>query len=94
MDRITLSGQLTPAHSFELAARLDELTTALRPRVTVDLSDVDDLHPSIVSVLVRSRRQARRQGGNVTLIAPISRMAHRTLEHVGLDMVGLAGVPA
>ncbi len=94
MDRITLSGQLTPAQSFELAAQLDELTATLRPSVTVDLSDVDDLHPSIVSVLVRSRRQARRQGGDVLLIAPAARTAHRTLDHVGLDMVGLAGVPA
>lgn len=89
MDRITLSGQLTPTHSFELATQLDELTAALRPSVTVDLSDVDDLHPSIVSVLVRSRRQARRQGGDVLLTAPTTRLAHRTLDHVGLDMVDL-----
>jgi anti-anti-sigma regulatory factor len=94
MERITLSGQLTPTHSFELAAQLDELTATLRPAVTVDLSEVDELHPSIVSVLVRSRRQARRQGGNVLLIAPATRMAHRTLDHVGLDMVNLARVPA
>jgi len=94
MDRITLSGQLTPTHSFELAAQLDELTSALRPSVTVDLSDVDDLHPAIVSVLVRSRRQARRQGGDVLLILPAAPMAHRTLDHVGLGMADLARVPA
>lgn len=94
MDRITLTGRLTPAQSFELAARLDDLTATLRPSVTVDLSDVDDLHPSIMSVLVRSRRQARRQGGDVVLITPVAPTAHRTLDHVGLGMVVLAGVPA
>ena len=94
MDRITLTGRLTPAQSFELAARLDELTATLRPSVTVDLSNVDDLHPSIMSVLVRSRRQAHRQGGDVVLIPPVAPTAHRTLDQVGLYMVGLSGVRA
>ncbi len=65
MERITLTGHLGPSQSFELDTQLRRLTAVVRPSVTVDLSDVHALHPSVVSVLVRCRRQARRQGGDV-----------------------------
>lgn len=94
MERITLTGHLGPSQSFELDTQLRRLTAVVRPSVTVDLSDVHALHPSVVSVLVRCRRQARRQGGDVVLIAPAASAANRTLEHIGLDMVRLAGLPS
>ncbi|MFT6290000.1 MAG: ABC-type transporter Mla MlaB component [Ilumatobacter sp.] len=84
MDSVVLTGAADPAHSFTLNSTLQPLTSALRPAVEVDLSQVIELHPSIVSVLIRHQRQARRQGGDVTLIRPILRDAARTLDHVGL----------
>ena len=84
MNSVVLTGAANPAHSFELNATLQPLTSALRPAVEVDLSQVIELHPSIVSVLIRHQRQARRQGGDVTLIRPILSGVARTLDHVGL----------
>lgn len=84
MERIVLSGVADPKHSFGLHQQLEPITSALRPAVTVDLSLVEELHPSIVSVLIRHRRQARRQGGDVTLVRPASPSACLTLDHVGL----------
>ena len=84
MDCIDLFGVVEPVDSFDLDGRLQQLTSALRPSVTIDLTDVEELHPSIVSVLIRHRRQARRQGGDVTVIRPRSVPACRTLDHVGL----------
>jgi anti-anti-sigma regulatory factor len=84
MDRIDLSGVVEPSDSFTLHRRLEAITSTLRPSVTIDLSSVEELHPSIVSVLIRHRRQARRQGGDVTLIRPRHAAACRTLDHVGL----------
>ncbi len=88
MERITLTGSADPAMSFPLDAQLAPLTICLRPAVTVDLLDVDELHPSIVSVLIRHQRQARRLGGDVHVIAPQNVEAARTLSHVGLIGAG------
>ena len=84
MERIELSGAAEPTDSFTLNRRLEIITSELRPSVTVDLSAVEELHPSIVSVLIRHRRQAQRLGGDVTLIRPDHAAACRTLDHVGL----------
>ncbi len=83
-DRIMLTGKLDPAESFELRDTLEPLTSRLRPSVVVDLADVTDLHPSVVSVLVRHRRQANRQGGDLHLIRPVAAEACTTLDHIGL----------
>jgi ABC-type transporter Mla MlaB component len=91
MDQITLSGRLGPASSFELDDQLGVLTSSLRPHVTVDLTDVDELHPSIVSVLIRHQRQARRQGGDVRVMAPVAPDALRTLDQIGLGLIGRLG---
>ena len=84
MENINLFGAAEPSDSFRLHQRLEAITSTLRPSVTVDLSSVEELHPSIVSVLIRHRRQARRQGGDITLIRPRHAEACRTLDHVGL----------
>ena len=84
MDSVVLISAANPADSFELNATLQPLTSVLRPAVEVDLSQVVELHASIVSVLIRHQRQARRQGGDVTLIRPSRSDAARTLDHIGL----------
>ena len=64
LDVVPCSGDVGPVHSFELDRRLDELTTEVRPFVIVDLSEATHVHPAVVSVVIRHRRQARRQGGD------------------------------
>ncbi len=81
---ITLAGVAEPIHSYELRDRLVPLTTTIRPHVVVDLSDVVELHPSVLSVLIRQRRQAHRQGGSLHLVAPTARDARQALDRVGL----------
>ena len=90
MDQITLDGDLGPAQSFELNTELEPLTQNLRPIVTVDLSAASDVHPSVAAVLIRHQRQARRQGGDVRLIAPADAVARRTFDHIGLVSVAPA----
>lgn len=84
MHQIVLKGSVGPQDSFSLHQRLEPLTSALRPAVTVDLSAVEGLHPSVASVLIRQHRQARRQGGAVDVIAPASPGAAEVLSHIGL----------
>lgn len=84
MTRIVLSGVVEPIHSYDLRHRLGPLTSAIRPKVVVDLTDVIALHPSAASVLVRHGRQARRQGGSLHVVAPTSTEAKRSLDRVGL----------
>ncbi len=84
MERIVLTGSPDAAGSFDLARRLEPLTTELRPSIIVDLSAVCDVHPSVVSVLIRHRRQARRLGGDIRVIEPTAPDARRTLGHIGL----------
>ena len=84
MYQIVLSGSVGPEDSFSLHQRLEPITAALRPAVTVDLSAVEDVHPSVASVLIRQDRQARRQGGTDQVIAPASPGAAEVLSHIGL----------
>lgn len=84
MDCIALTGAVDPSDSFALCEELEPLTSRIRPSVTVDLTTVDDLHPSVVSVLIRHRRQARRQGGDLHVLRPAEPAARRTLDRVGL----------
>lgn len=84
MDRIELPGELTAVDSFAISARLGQLTSMMRPAVTVDLSDTTEVHPSVVSILIRHRRQARRQGGDLRVIRPGAGEARHTIEQIGL----------
>jgi anti-anti-sigma regulatory factor len=87
MDIVTYAGELGPACSFELDHELADLTTAVRPVVTVDLSAATRIHPAVLSVVIRHQRQARRQGGELHLIAPLEPAARHTLDQVGLITV-------
>lgn len=84
MSRVQLSGQVGPERSFWLDEWLTPVTEQVRPLATVDLRTVTDLHPSIISVLIRHQRRAERLGGRLTVIAPSDAMARRPLDHIGL----------
>lgn len=84
MATITLTGDADPVTSFSLDADLTPLTKSIRSSVIVDLRTVESLHPSVVSVLIRHDRQARRLAGTVQILRPLDERAARTLDHVGL----------
>ena len=88
MNRITMTGTVEPIDSYELRRRLAPLTTTIRPNIVVDLADVVELHPSALSVLIRERRQAQRQGGSLHLVAPTAPDAKRAVDRVGLLRAG------
>ncbi len=92
MARIDLIGSLGPELSFRLDRQLDPLTERVRPHVTVDLRHVTDLHPSVVSVLIRHQRRAARLGGDVIVLAPGTGDARHVIDQIGLCRVtaGLA----
>lgn len=92
MERIELDGDLGPLRSFDLDLALGPITSSVRPSVTVDLSAATDIHPSVASVLIRHQRQARRQSGDVLVIAPKRADARRTLDQVGI--ISLSPMPA
>lgn len=84
MATVIVAGNADPVTSFSLDADLRPLTNSIRSTVTVDLRAVESLHPSVVSVLIRHDRQARRLGGSVQILRPVDEHAARTLDHVGL----------
>jgi len=90
MDVVAHAGDLGPVSSFGLDRELSSLTTAVRPRVIVDLTEATQVHPAVVSVLIRHQRQAHRQGGELRLVPPTDPGARHTLDQVGI--VGLTAV--
>lgn len=82
--RLVRSGRLTPSDALELDHLLEPLSMAVRPRLVVDLSDAEEIHPAVVSVLRRHQRRARRQGGELHVVAPLVDEARHGFELVGL----------
>lgn len=90
MDVLALTGELGPANAREVSEALARITTQLRPTITVDCSEVTELHPAVASVIIRHRRQAQRQGGDLYVVGPADRAAAHVLDQVGI----LALLPA
>lgn len=88
MSTIELTGSLGPACSFRLDQELSWITSDLRPTTIVDLSAAGEIHPSVVSVLVRHQRQARRQGGELIVIEPIDPAGLHVFRQIGLCRTG------
>lgn len=84
MATLTLQGAVGPDRSFCLDDRLAPLTMQVRPQVTVDLAGVTELHPAVVSVLIRHQQRAARLGGDLGVIAPADESARHTFDQIGL----------
>jgi anti-anti-sigma factor len=78
-----LSGELDLATAPRLAPALAETTGMMRPRLVLDLSNLDFLDAAGLGAIVGARNSLRSRSGELTLRSP-SRFAARVLEIGGL----------
>lgn len=64
------SGKLNMVAAPKLRAQFDELIESGRPRVVVDLSDVDTIDSAVLGALVSGLKAARQAGGDLRIVAP------------------------
>ncbi len=67
---LTPRGKLNMVAAPQLRAQFDELIESGRPRVVVDLSDVDTIDSAVLGVLVSGLKSARQAGGDLRIVAP------------------------
>lgn len=79
MKTITLEGDLDPVAALDLRARLTSAAAALRPKVTVDLSDVTHVHVAATAALINAARQVQRRGGEFIIQPPAAAQARHDL---------------
>ncbi|MEM9520333.1 MAG: STAS domain-containing protein [Actinomycetota bacterium] len=87
MTIITRTGALGPGDALDLRHELDEATRQPDASVTLDLREVESLHPAVVAAVVRAARQARKAAGVFELRRPTSPNASRTLGLVAIDQL-------
>jgi anti-sigma B factor antagonist len=80
---VALHGQLSLTDTPGVASRLITAVTASGPSVIVDLTGLDGIGYSGLSVLLRLRKWTRRSGGDLPLAAPREPVRH-LLEATGL----------
>lgn len=91
---VVLTGRLDAVAAPELSDLLAGLPPDGRVHLTVDLTDVTFLDSAGLAVLVRSRRETRLGGGDVTLVSPRSAEAMRVLRLTQFDRVFTMTPPA
>ncbi|ACY98195.1 MULTISPECIES: STAS domain-containing protein [Thermomonospora] len=92
-DRVTVTvrGSIDLHSSDELRERLKSLVEAGHRQIVVDLAAVDFCDSSGLNVLVRTYKQAREQGGVLTVTGAYGRVEN-VLRTTGLDRF-LIGTP-
>jgi anti-sigma B factor antagonist len=80
---ISVSGELDIATAPELCARLDATRTVRRPRMLVDLTDVDFCDSTGLRALLGAASEVRAHGGRFAIVCPPSGNVARLLEIVG-----------
>jgi anti-sigma B factor antagonist len=76
-------GELDIATAPELCARLDATRSARRPRMLVDLTDVDFCDSTGLRALLGAASEVRAHGGRFAIVCPPSGDVARLLEVVG-----------
>jgi anti-sigma B factor antagonist len=76
-------GELDIATAPRLCARLDATRTGRRPRLLVDLTDVDFCDSTGLRALLGAASEVRAQGGRFAIVCPPSGDVARLLEVVG-----------
>lgn len=80
---VALRGQLSLADTPDVASHLTAAVAACGPSVIVDLTGLDGIGYSGLSVLLRVRKWTRRSGGDLLLAAP-QQPVRQILEATGL----------
>lgn len=80
---IAVTGELDIATAPELCARLDRSRTGRRPRLLVDLSEVDFCDSTGLRALLGAASEVRAHGGRFAIVCPPAGDVARLLEIVG-----------
>ena len=80
---IHVAGELDIATAPRLCARLDATRTGRRPRLLVDLTDVDFCYSTGLRALLGAASEVRAHGGRFAIVCPPSGDVARLLEVVG-----------
>ena len=80
---IEVAGELDIATAPKLCARLDATRTGRRPRLLVDLTEVDFCDSTGLRALLGAASEVRAHGGRFAIVCPPSGDVARLLEIVG-----------
>ena len=80
---ITVAGELDIATAPNLCARLDSTRIGRRPRLLVDLTDVDFCDSTGLRALLGAASEVRAHGGRFAIVCPPAGDVARLLETVG-----------
>jgi anti-sigma B factor antagonist len=80
---IAVAGELDIATAPELCARLDATRSSRRPRLLVDLTDVDFCDSTGLRALLGAASEVRAHGGRFAIVCPSSGDVARLLDIVG-----------
>ena len=80
---LAVSGELDIATAPELCARLDASRTTRRPRMLVDLTDVDFCDSTGLRALLGAASEVRTHGGRFALVCPPDTDVARLIDVVG-----------
>jgi anti-anti-sigma factor len=80
---LSVAGELDIATAPELCARLDASRTTRRPRLLVDLSDVDFCDSTGLRALLGAASEVRAHGGSFAIVCAPSGGVARLLEIIG-----------
>jgi anti-sigma B factor antagonist len=80
---IAVAGELDIATAPELCARLDARRIQRRPRMLVDLTDVDFCDSTGLRALLGAASEVRAHGGRFAIVCPPSGTVARLLDIVG-----------
>ncbi len=83
MRVIAVAGELDIASAPGLCARLDAARAGRRPRLLVDLTDVDFCDSTGLRALLGAASEVRAHGGRFAIVCPPSGDVARLLEIVG-----------
>lgn len=87
MTTIRLTGDLGPLEALELRDRLEGEIAVRRPRIFLDLSAVESVHPAVLAAIVRAAKIARTRSGFLQLAPPTAARACRVIDQVCLNRI-------
>lgn len=86
MNEISLRGDIGPDYLDTLGSQLDAVLRDQRPLIEIDLTEVTDMHLSIVNTLVKARRRAQDLLGDISVVVG----SDSTVQHL-MAQVGIVG---
>lgn len=92
----TIRGGVDSTNAAPLLKAIEQCITVRRPRVILDISDLDYFDSAGVYLVFRLARQLTERGGELVVVAPATSIAGSALHHASADsaLTLAASVPA